>query len=84
VSDKGEGNSRRSDSTSESFGTIGVSGAYLILYALSETRFEGENSVVHCSTAVRPVVGVKTVDGSWVRETASEREACEEKSQGIL
>ena len=64
VSDKGEVNSRRPDSTSESFGTIGVSGACLVIYALGETKFEGGNSVVHCSTTVMPAVGARPVDGS--------------------
>ena len=34
VSVKGEGLSRRSDNTSESFGTIGISGASLVIFAL--------------------------------------------------
>ena len=40
--------------------------------------------MVHCSSTVRPVVGARPVDGSWVREMASEREACEEESLDIL
>ena len=64
MSDKGEGISRRPDNTRESFGNIGVSGACLVIDALGESRFEGKNSVVHCSSTVRPVVGARPVDGS--------------------
>ena len=75
MSQIGEGNSRRSDSTSESFGTIGVSGASLVIDAFSETGLGGKISVVHCSTTVGP--GVEPEGGSRVRDTASEREAYE-------
>ena len=79
-----KGNSRRSDSTSESFGTIGVSGASLVIDALSETGLEGKIYVVHCSTTVGPIVGVEPEGVSRVREPESEREACEYESLDIL
>ena len=41
-------------------------------------------SVVDCSRTVGPIVGARPIDGSLVRETASEREACEEESLDIL
>ena len=46
--------------------------------------FEGKNSVLDGSSTVGPIAGARPVDGLRMRETASEREACEEKSQDIL
>ena len=73
----GAGNSRKSNSTSESFGTMDVSGASLVTDAFCETVLEGKISVVHCSKTVGPIVGVGPEGGSRVRATTSEREACE-------
>ena len=62
IKGQGPGTSRRSNSTSERYGTMDVR-------AISV-------SVVYCST-VRPSVGEEPGGGSRVRDTASEREACE-------
>ena len=53
-----------------------VSGVSLVTAACSEKELEGNFSVVYCVT-VRPKVGAEPEGGSRVRETASEREACE-------
>ena len=53
-----------------------VSGASLGTAACGETVLEGNFSVVYCLT-VRPKVGTEPEGGSRVRDTASEREACE-------
>ena len=55
----GAGNSRRSNSTSDSFGTMDVSGASLVTDAFCETVLEGKNSAVHYSTTVWPIGGVE-------------------------
>ena len=62
------------DSTSEWFVTIRVSGAFPVIDALGVTMSEGKISVVACSSTVGPVAGTWPVNGSRMRETASERE----------
>lgn len=77
--DKGEGISQRPDNTSGRLGTIGVSGSFLVIDALGATMSEGYISIVNGSST-----GARVVDGSRIRETVSEREACEEESVNIL
>ena len=60
-----------------------VSGACLVTDAFCETGLEGKISV-HCSTTVRPKVGVEPEGDSRVRDTAFEPEACELESLDIL
>ena len=80
VSVRGEALSRRSDNTSESFDTIGVSGVCLVIFALGKSRVDGKISV----STLGSKAGTRPVSGLGVRETVSEREAFEEESLDIL
>lgn len=75
---------RRPDNKSERLDNRGVSEAFLATNSVGATGYDRPFSLTGCLSAVRPVAEASLIDGPVLRETASEREAREDKSLDIL
>ena len=75
---------RREDPTTRLKGSKGASGAFLAINSVGATRSDEQCSLADCITTVGAVARARPVDGSTIREMASEREVREKESLGIL